>query len=306
MSVTPIPALRHELRVSEAPHQHDPGTRDVGGVPAGRGRLAGKAVARHRRDHHVEGVRRRPAVCRGIGQRIDDLQLLDDRAGPTVRDDQRQGIWEFRPNVDELNVEPVDRGHELREGIQPRLDTCASRSPSPSSARVSASSRAAPPATDSETVSRSGHRVASMRRFMSASTSSEKVEMEGPDGLGAALAVRLAVTGVPVPAPSGAGIIKTVTPMRDATRLSKRTSRSCLRFANANRAHRVLVPGTVGSLKSATGALGRVDSIDHLRQRYREARRKECKKGLRNHPASASDFAIFPTERGGHLARFVI
>jgi hypothetical protein len=29
---------------------------------------------------------------RGIGQPIDDLQLLDDRAGPAMRDDHRQRI----------------------------------------------------------------------------------------------------------------------------------------------------------------------------------------------------------------------
>ena len=36
---TPIAALRHKFRVPEALHQHDPGTRDAVGVPAGSGRL---------------------------------------------------------------------------------------------------------------------------------------------------------------------------------------------------------------------------------------------------------------------------
>ena len=36
---TPIATLRCELRVAKALHQHDPGTCDVGGIPAGRGRL---------------------------------------------------------------------------------------------------------------------------------------------------------------------------------------------------------------------------------------------------------------------------
>ena len=58
---------------------------------------------------------------RGIGQRIDDLQLLDDRAGPPVRDDERQRIFMFRTNVDEVDVEPVDLGDELRQGVQFRL-----------------------------------------------------------------------------------------------------------------------------------------------------------------------------------------
>ena len=86
-----------------------------------RGRFAGEAVARHRRDHDMEGIRRAPAMGRGIGQRIDDLQLLDDRAGPPVRDDQRQRILMRRTNVNEVNVQPIDLGDELRQGVQLRL-----------------------------------------------------------------------------------------------------------------------------------------------------------------------------------------
>src|SRR5438105_15893353 len=59
-------------------------------------------------------------MCRGIGQWIDDLQLLDDRAGPAVRDDERQRMFMLRTNVNEMNVETSDLGHELGEGLQPR------------------------------------------------------------------------------------------------------------------------------------------------------------------------------------------
>ena len=59
----------------------------------------------------VAGAR---AVRRRIGQPIDDLQLLDDRAGPSVVDDERQGVLVLRANVDEVDVEPVDLGDELR------------------------------------------------------------------------------------------------------------------------------------------------------------------------------------------------
>ena len=52
----PVTALCDEPRVSQAPHQHDPGVRDVDGAPAGRRRLAGVPVAGHRGDHDVEGV----------------------------------------------------------------------------------------------------------------------------------------------------------------------------------------------------------------------------------------------------------
>ena len=62
------------------------------------------------------------AMRRGIGQRIDDLHLFDDRAGPSVRDDERQRIFVFRTDVNEMNVQPIDLGDELRQGVQSRLD----------------------------------------------------------------------------------------------------------------------------------------------------------------------------------------
>ena len=65
----------------------------------------------------MEGVRCASAVRRRIDQRIDDLQLLDDRAGPSMRDDDRQRILMLRTNVDEMNVEPIDLGDEVRQGV---------------------------------------------------------------------------------------------------------------------------------------------------------------------------------------------
>jgi hypothetical protein len=73
-----------------------------------------KPVARHRRNHQIEGVHRTGAMCRRIGQRIDNLQLLDNRAGPAVRHDERQRALVFRTNVNKVNVEPVDLGDEIR------------------------------------------------------------------------------------------------------------------------------------------------------------------------------------------------
>ena len=69
----------------------------------------------------MERVRGARAVRRGIGQSIDDLQLLDDRARPSVIDDERQRVFMLRANVDEVDVQPVDLGDELRQGVQPRL-----------------------------------------------------------------------------------------------------------------------------------------------------------------------------------------
>jgi hypothetical protein len=69
----------------------------------------------------MKGVRRAGAMGGGIGQRIDDLQLLDDRAGPAVVDDERQRVFMLRANVDEMDAQPVDFRHELRQRVQPRL-----------------------------------------------------------------------------------------------------------------------------------------------------------------------------------------
>ena len=62
----------------------------------------------------MESVRRAAAMGRRIGQWIDDLQLLDHRARPSMRDDQGQRVVMFRANVNEVNVQPVDLGNELR------------------------------------------------------------------------------------------------------------------------------------------------------------------------------------------------
>jgi len=62
----------------------------------------------------MERVRRARAMRRRVGKRLDDLQLLDDRPGPSVRDDQRQRVLVLGADVNEVNVKPVDLGQELR------------------------------------------------------------------------------------------------------------------------------------------------------------------------------------------------
>jgi hypothetical protein len=66
----------------------------------------------------VEGVRRIAALRGGIGQRADGLQQLHDRARPAVGHDQRQGVVMPRLHVDEVDVDAVDLGRELRQGIE--------------------------------------------------------------------------------------------------------------------------------------------------------------------------------------------
>jgi hypothetical protein len=69
----------------------------------------------------MESVGCARAMCRGISERIDNLELLDDRAGPAVRNDERQSIFMFGTNVNEMNVESIDLSDELRPSVQFRL-----------------------------------------------------------------------------------------------------------------------------------------------------------------------------------------
>jgi hypothetical protein len=56
-----------------------------------------------------------------IGEPADELQLLEDRSRPAVADDQRERVLVLGANVDEVDVEPVDLGDEVRNGVQARL-----------------------------------------------------------------------------------------------------------------------------------------------------------------------------------------
>src|SRR5262249_42428768 len=49
-------------------------------------------------------------------------QLLDDRAWPAMRDDHRKRVFMLRAYMNEMDVEPVDLGHELRQSVELRLD----------------------------------------------------------------------------------------------------------------------------------------------------------------------------------------
>ena len=91
----------------------------------------------------MEGVGRAGTVGRGIGERLDDLELLDRRAGPAVRDDERQRVLVLRTHVEEVDVDAIDPGDA---GAPRSARTCASRTRSPSKWPAPASSRAARPA----------------------------------------------------------------------------------------------------------------------------------------------------------------
>ena len=100
-----VAALRDVSRVSEAPHQLDPSARHAGVIPAGRLRLAREP------EPGIDGITTSKASSarprtRGIGERADELDLLEDRTGPPVRDDDRQRVIVLGSDVDEVHVVP--------------------------------------------------------------------------------------------------------------------------------------------------------------------------------------------------------
>ena len=143
-----VAALRDVAGVAEAVHQLRPRLRGAAGIPAELRRLAREAVTGHGRQHEVERVLRVSAVRGRVGEGADGLEQLDHRARPAVGHDQRQRVLVLRLDVDEVDLDPVDLGRELRKRVEPRLEPCRSRSPRPSSARAPASSPAGRPATD--------------------------------------------------------------------------------------------------------------------------------------------------------------
>src|SRR5512133_288539 len=70
----------------------------------------------------MERIRRVGSVRSGVGERIDDLELLDGRARPPVGHDERQRVLVLGANVDEVDVYPVDLGDEVRESGEALLE----------------------------------------------------------------------------------------------------------------------------------------------------------------------------------------
>jgi len=66
----------------------------------------------------VEGILCRAAMRRRIGERADDLHLLDHRTRPAVGDDHWQRVLMLRADMDEMDVEPIDLGNEIWQGVE--------------------------------------------------------------------------------------------------------------------------------------------------------------------------------------------
>ena len=70
----------------------------------------------------MERIRSRTAISSRISQRFNNLQHLDEGAGPSVRENDGQGILMLGTNVNEVNIQPIDLSQEVRQGIQLRFE----------------------------------------------------------------------------------------------------------------------------------------------------------------------------------------
>ena len=120
---TPVTTLRCPRRVAETCHQLGPGRGDAGDVPPRLCRFPGESESGQGGNDDVEGILDVSAERDRVGERADHLQELDDRPWPAVRQDERHRVRILGPDVDEMNVEPVDRRHELGETIQFLLES---------------------------------------------------------------------------------------------------------------------------------------------------------------------------------------
>ena len=114
-----IRGLNTVSRIAKARHQLHEHSRNFLRIVSALSRNVGKAVSRQRWDDEVECVLGTAAVGRWIGQRLDHLVKLHERAGPAVDDDQRQGVWPLSAPMNEMDVEAVDLRLELLEPVEP-------------------------------------------------------------------------------------------------------------------------------------------------------------------------------------------
>src|SRR5262245_14172273 len=78
----PVAALCAEALVAQLCHQFGPQIRDSKRVHPALTWPIGEAVARQRWDHHVERIPSVPTVPSRIAEEREDLEHLDERAGP--------------------------------------------------------------------------------------------------------------------------------------------------------------------------------------------------------------------------------
>src|SRR5688572_12051328 len=100
----PVSPLRDIALVSQTSHELVPRAAHPLRIPASIGGPLRESIAWHRGNDDIERVLGRAAMRSGIGQRLDRFYTLQDRARPSVRDQQRHGVRMLRADMDEMDV----------------------------------------------------------------------------------------------------------------------------------------------------------------------------------------------------------
>lgn len=116
-----IAALRDESLIAQFPHQPDPhvGRFDIADTVPGQRPREGEPW--QRRDDDVEGVLRIAAMCSRIGQGHDDVLEVPERPGPSVVENDGNGVGALAAHMNEMDRHAVDLCTELREAVDPRF-----------------------------------------------------------------------------------------------------------------------------------------------------------------------------------------
>ena len=118
----PVAALRGKAAITQdVGHERGEAMRDLLDAEALLPGREGKPVARERGRDHGEGVSGIAAETRGIGEARDDVEELEHRAGPAMRQQQRARCGPLAGDVKEVEVDAGERDVVLRELIEPGL-----------------------------------------------------------------------------------------------------------------------------------------------------------------------------------------
>ena len=115
---TPVATLGDVGVVPEADHERIPRLCDPAHALPGLGRLPAPAVAGQGRNHEMECVVGRAAMCGRVGERVDHPHELGDGTRPAVRQHHRRCVVVRRPDVHGVNVDAVDLGEEMVVGVE--------------------------------------------------------------------------------------------------------------------------------------------------------------------------------------------
>ena len=117
-----IAALHAVTRVAQHfGHQMVEGGGDAGDAPAGLIRLAAEAEAGDGGDHHIKAGRVRAAMTRRVGERADQFEEFEHRAGPAMQQQKRHRVGALAAHMEEMQIDAIDRGEKLRLLIEPTL-----------------------------------------------------------------------------------------------------------------------------------------------------------------------------------------